>query len=332
MKSLQSAEGGRLWFVDWIRAIGILYVVAYWHLFEWVQGVPNYVNPLTTLLKYLALGSFVFVSGYLLGGRKTKITMNGLRSFYLKRLVRILPLYLLALAIFLWLGWTSWGVAIKSALGLSLFWGPAPLTLWFVAMLLAYYLTAPFLAANAHSLGRFASVSVLFFVVIVALKFSLPDGDSKVVIYFPTFCLGVWWGSVPREVGKSVVPILLAVSLLSFVGLSFLEVRGLKSLMYILSIACGSLGIFALCEHNSAIFPRSALMLAISYASYSMYLFHRPLIAFATAVWFPEGTIPQIAYLWIFVVPFVFAVSWGVQKVYDAGWKRLSLSGSLAVR
>jgi peptidoglycan/LPS O-acetylase OafA/YrhL len=267
MKSALLKRSDRLCFVDWIRAAGILYVVAYWHLFEWVREVFNYVNPLTTLLKYLALGSFVFVSGYLLAGRKTKITTHGLRLFYLKRLVRILPLYLLALVIFLWLGWTSWGVAIKSAVGLSLFWGPAPLTLWFVAMLLAYYVTAPFLAANAQSPARFVAASGAFFAAIVALKFSLPDGDSKVVIYFPAFCLGVWWGSAPRRTGKSMVALLLGISLLCFASLSLLEVRGLKSLLYILTIACGSCGLFAWCERRASSFPRSALVLSISYAS-----------------------------------------------------------------
>jgi hypothetical protein len=63
-----------------------------------------------------------------------------------------------------------------------------------------------------------------------------------------------------------------------------------------------------------------------------MYLYHRPLITFATGIWFPEGAVAQIAFLWIVVVPFVFAVSWGVQKVYDFGWDRLSLSRSLAGR
>ncbi len=308
----------RLVFIDWIRAVGILYVVAFWHGFEWVRGEPFHITPVTTALKFTALGLFVFVSGYLLGRQPIDLTARGLMQFYRRRLLRIWPLYAVALLVFFFLGLADADVAWRSAFGISLFWGPAPLTLWFVAMLLSYYVLAPFLvtAASRSTLHLIVASGVLL-AVIVVLKTALPHGDSRIVLYFPTFVLGIWWSCKARPLALPTIVLLMLAGCLCFIAVSCSDVRGLNTLLYIGFIGCASFGVFALCQRHAERFPAYFLVAAVSFASFAMYLFHRPIIIGMTAFYFPASAQAQIAYLWLIVLPVIIAASWLAQFLYD---------------
>jgi hypothetical protein len=97
--------------------------------------VPSCADPVARLtmgLTYAALATFVFCSGFLLARRDVKVDPQGLWSFYVRRLLRIYPLDLIALVSF---GIAKWQQILERALLTSMLTLPAMPTLWFVAVM-----------------------------------------------------------------------------------------------------------------------------------------------------------------------------------------------------
>ncbi|MFL6696444.1 MAG: acyltransferase family protein [Vitreoscilla sp.] len=129
--------------VEVLRAGCVLYIVGFWHLMDYTHGLGGYNNAVTVRLTVIVLGLFTFLSGFLLARAPMRLGRSELKRFYAKRLLRIYPLYLLALLAFWALGIADRGIALKAALGISMLYGPPPATLWFVTMILVFYLIAP---------------------------------------------------------------------------------------------------------------------------------------------------------------------------------------------
>ena len=141
----QPAESKRNLSIDVLRVVCILYIVGYWHLVPYTQGYPGYATFITEAIKDSALGVFVFCSGYLLGLREVRLSPAGLWDFYKRRLLRIYPLYALALLLFGLFGLAGSANLWQAAALMSMFLPPAPYTLWFITMIMAFYLIAPLL-------------------------------------------------------------------------------------------------------------------------------------------------------------------------------------------
>lgn len=149
--------------IDILRALSVLYIVGYWHLFNYIQGFPH-ANYYTEALTYTILGTFTFASGYLLAGRALGGGVAGLLAFYRRRLLRIYPLYAIALVIFVGIGLVDATIATRAALLVSMLLPPAPPTLWFITMIMSFYLIAPLLINFAERTGVFLAIVVLIMV------------------------------------------------------------------------------------------------------------------------------------------------------------------------
>ncbi|MEK8025099.1 acyltransferase family protein [Pseudaquabacterium rugosum] len=182
----------RLPWIDGLRAVCALYIVGFWHLMDYVPGWPGYHNAVTQRLTVGVLGLFVLLSGFLLGQGAVAPGWAGLRRFWVRRLWRIHPLYLLALLAFWAIGLIGLKGVAKAALGLSMLWGPPPPTLWFVTALLVYYAVAPWLM-RALDLGRVAGLAAVALagVVLAGLVFGGGHGDRRLLLYFPAFAAGL---------------------------------------------------------------------------------------------------------------------------------------------
>jgi surface polysaccharide O-acyltransferase-like enzyme len=55
----------------------------------------------------------------------------------------------------------------------------------------------------------------------------------------------------------------------------------------------------------------------LSYSSYCMYLFHRPVYIFLKKMYFPFDSLSQLFYLLFFCVPFIILLSYIIQYSYD---------------
>ena len=162
--------------IDLLRVLCILYIVGYWHLIPYTHWLPGYANHYTEALKDIALGTFVLSSGLLLARRDLRPRLREVLGFYGRRVVRIYPLYLVALLLFGAAGLASQAVVVNGALLISMFVPPAPPTLWFLTMIVFFYLLAPVLIRAARSRRGFMLTALALLA--PALLIGLPGANG----------------------------------------------------------------------------------------------------------------------------------------------------------
>jgi peptidoglycan/LPS O-acetylase OafA/YrhL len=319
MSANADMAGGRarLLFIDYLRAAAILYIVGFWHLWEYAPDAPAYQNGFTHAVIFMVLGLFVFLSGVLLGRNEVRPDARSVLCFYRRRLLRIWPLYILALLTFVAFGITNWATAAKSAIGLVMFFGPSPATLWFVAMLVWFYLLAPFLIISAKRVPLFAGFCAALYVGMAVVAMILPQADKRLFIYFPAFAAGIaagvgLWAPQRWCLAAGLAAAAFIALLCSGVHLRLLTVP-LEGAVAVV----GPVFVYAWCWPKAAALKPVPIVMAVSYASFAMYLFHRPILGACQRVFMPDGFFFQWVYLTLVCLPLVGLVSWIAQRAYD---------------
>jgi peptidoglycan/LPS O-acetylase OafA/YrhL len=312
--------------VDFLRALCILYIVGYWHLIPYTSALPGYANWFTEGLKDTALGTFVFCSGYLLGRHAITLDPRGLWSFYRRRLLRIYPLYLLALILFGVFGLASQKSVIDGALLLSMFRPPAMPTLWFITMIMVFYLIAPLLIRFAHRPLVTLLIGCGLFAALVAQHQWVRHIDLRLLMYLPVFVFGILYQRHPSprvmaERLQWLLPVLLILMLpLSVIGNEW-SLRG--ALLIIPLTLVGALTIFVFAERFAQWFHAPTITF-LAYASFGLYLFHRLVFKLVIASDYPTQGWSQIIFLLVVALPLSLLVGYGIQRGYDALAARLS--------
>ncbi len=298
----------------------MLYLVGFWHLLEYTRAIPHYQNDITHRVTWITLGIFFFISGYLIGAGRTSLSARGLGSYYLKRFWRIYPLFLVALAWFTHLGICRHDIAVRAALGISVFLGPAPPTLWFVAMIIVFYLAAPaLLYVSRHRSGmeafllNLAVMLAMYWYLVVTGRLEL-----RMLVYFSVFFLGIYAGAKPQVFTRRKTVVALAV--LSFMLSFFTHVRSLPMRVVTIVPMIAFCSLFVVMLARELRIGQGRLrtgILALSSASYCMYLFHRPVYILANRYYFPDTPWLQVAYLVGCCLPAVILLAYVVQKGYD---------------
>lgn len=299
--------------IDLIRGISVFYIVSYWHLFNYTQAFRGYYNPFTHNLTRIILASFVFISGYLIASKNFKINWQNILTFWRKRLIRIYPLYALALVLFYWQNIANSQTLIKAAFLLSMFFPPAPYTLWFITMIMIFYLVAPFLLKYANNLNIYLVLTGLLWLIF------LFKGTSEISLYFPSFALAIWLRANPQWLDKLQQQQLILT--ITFVILFVLKITGYLSMKWLgIEIFFINLGAILFYFYSYQIMNRvkyTGLIEQMSYVSFGMYLFHRPIFSFTKSVFFPSGETAQVIYLLGVALPLTIIISWLIQKLYD---------------
>lgn len=315
--------------IDLLRVICIVYIVGYWHLIPYTAWLPGYANNITEAIKDIALGTFVFSSGLLLARRDVQLRLGDFLGFYQRRVARIYPLYLFALLVFGLAGLASAPVLLKAALLVSMFAPPAPPTLWFIAMIMFFYLLAPLLIWAAHRPARFLILCGGILAGCLAYHHLIRPMDSRLFLFLPSFALGIYVQRVTvahRFMHARRVYLLAALIPAYWLGLPAgngfdLEVSLLRAPLVLLGAALCVAYAERLGGHL-----HSPFILKLSYASFGVYLFHRPIFELAKSLYFPTDGFDQALYLLLIAVPISFVVAYWAQKAYDAGMTRLTAS------
>lgn len=147
--------------------------------------VPDSFSTIAFTPAWIAMGIFFLLSGYLLGKGfykgKYKTDLDGILSFWLSRLIRILPMYLLALIIaFLFINPTWFFMQnIKVLISLLTFtYNGTPGidavgALWFISTIFQLYLLAPIVYKFIISKIKKYHVFVFIFLLLLGLSFRL---------------------------------------------------------------------------------------------------------------------------------------------------------------
>lgn len=313
--------------IDLLRVLCIVYIVGYWHLIPYTSWLPGYANHFTEALKDIALGTFVFSSGLLLARRDVRLRLDDFLDFYRRRVVRIYPLYLFALGVFWLTGLAGLAVIAKAALLVSMFAPPAPPTLWFITMIMFFYLLAPLLIWAAHRPARYLMLCAGILAGCLAYHHYLRPMDSRLFLFLPSFAAGIYLqrnSHLHQFLHRQHVYLLAALIPAFWLGLPAgngfdLSVSLLRAPMTLLGAAVCVIYAERLFGHL-----HSPAVLKLSYASFGVYLFHRPVFELARRIYFPADGFDQALYLLLVAVPLSFILAYWVQKNYDTGMARLT--------
>lgn len=297
----------------------MLYIVGYWHLFNYTHAFPKYQNALTVRLTVIVLGAFTLVSGYLIGKKPIDANFSAALGFYKSRLARIYPPFAVALLCFFLSGLVTPKTMVASLTLSAMFLGPAPMTLWYITMIVVFYMLAPLLLqAKARGRTSFVGACVAIFFSLLALQHATGTGDTRMSIYFPCFALGMFMSGMATGRLARALPAMVLLAMFG-VWLGKLETQSLESSYLSIPLAAsGALTAFALCMkiRIKSGWLASAIT-NLSFASYFMYLTHRPIFLYLHRWHEPESGLGQLAYLQLFCLPVIVATSWALQRLYD---------------
>ena len=302
----------------------MLLVVGFWHLLNY-SGTDEPRNAFTTRLIVIALATFFFLSGYFVGGYEAAASWASVRAFYAKRLLRTYPLYFVSLLAFLPLRLIGPLTFVKAAFLVSMLCKPAPLTLWFMTLLLLLYLVTPgiALALDRGGLKRSVAALVAVYVLVYAYSYVTHLLDERLLLYSPVFVLGVVVARKRLTGSVAASPWLWLGIFVAGIALSFVPAGPALHAVLEVPLATGA----AYClwrgfDRLSVTSRRvSRAIWSLSYASYCMYLFHRPIYVAISAIWLPERLSLRIVYLCLVGLPIIAVVSFWLQRGYDA-WAR----------
>ena len=313
---------------DILRALAIILLMVHHSEPYGLKLFGISLEGLNPYFEAILLGIFFFISGYFTG-RTFQKENKGSVSFFSSRMLRIFPPYLLAVVLYIFV----LGVTLKKfnlfvyLTGTHFIFAPnyakIVLTLWYVGAIILFYLIFGLLLANLHSTRGLIIGATIVFVVIYALHQWTGLIDQRFFKYYIVFLFGILcvrvdylstWLSGGQVLLKSVITFLALVVFSQVLALS--SVSPLYILGTVLFIISWVMLLFALATRvKSPIILKLAVL--ISYASFFVYLIHRPLWAFLLGV-FPVNT--AIGQVFFKIVPasiFIFILSYYLQSGYD---------------
>ncbi len=329
---------------DLMRALGIIIILLH-HLPEYTFNyynlnflrIPLDLSPLNELNRYLGLGLFIFLSGYLLNLKKPRFnTLESAKTFLQKRFMRIFPLYYLALLFFFYIHdfWNPLhiGIYLLGFQGIINAAIPSPLpTLWFIGLLVAYYSFFVLLMAKKWTKTQQIILALSSGIGIFIINQFFPVADFRLILYIWVFLLGIYSAEynifqtkVWLKFGGLTVPLFISTLLILFY-IESQESIIIEHLPGYLLINCLMVTFIVSLYYCAERFCQKFLLppwvLSISYSSYCVYLFHRPLL------WFMDSGLHKLlgenhdplisSFLLTVGIAIIFIVAHFLQSIYD---------------
>lgn len=301
--------------VEAARALLMLYVVGYLHLGSYVGDGQSHTGWANLPITQLMLGCFTFISGYLLAAKPLQLRLPQVLAFYRRRFARIYPLFLSALVGFVLLWLTDWRTAVKSALGLSMFWPHPPMTLWYVVMLLVCYALAPLLLAGT---SRTALATGLALLGLMAAWHRVMPMDLRMATQFAAFASGVLVARTGlRRITWSPLFIGACAAALALQFLTARTPEPVSAWTAAPAVCLCSLLMLRLLDALPDTWTHHPSIRFLSHASFCAYLFHR--VVYAVLERLVSFNDAAMHWLWLLAValPTVLLLSALIQTVYD---------------
>ncbi len=299
--------------IDLLKSIAILYIVGFWHLLDYAPVIKNFHTPLWHLVTWSMLALFVFISGYL---SYNSFKRKGTRKFLLDRFLRIYPLYFFAALGFYLVRIYDVSMFLKAISVTGMFWTPAPLTLWFISMLIVYIIMTPLFLTVLQRYGTrgFIGISVTVFILLYFLKWKCHI-DERLPLYFWAYILGMYVAFNGKFL-KYQKPLFLWGGIFMIFYL-FLFFQGLYSwtLSYIPLVTL--LAFFFFSMGKGLELRYSGWIVYIATASYCMYLFHRLVYTLFTWIYVPSSVEWRFVFYFCIGLPIIVMSSYLIQRSYD---------------
>ena len=368
---------------DILRIISCLIVIVLIHIpnnyaYPFYMDLSAYTGYiLHTLGISVAMGSFVFISGFSLFLSENNRKLNSkdkIKKFLKKRFLRIFPLYWLALIIYLLIFPDSsrtlfFGIA--HVFGLQMVFAPMggdPIwTIWFIGIIVIYYLIF-ILLSYLDSLKKIIPASILIQAVLVTINLLFEMVELRFFQYYNIFILGIVIAKLYTSpqftkfkeslIQKNKHLPLIIISLMALISIplyfvlarycytSFRSNYGTEYLFLIvewqpgffevasafllrqLDIVFYLIGSFSLLYLVMKILRKifkgeriHKIISVVSYSTFTVYLFHRPIIILLSAIVTSIFNVDMYAkanfYIALLFVPIIFLFSYCLQKTFD---------------
>lgn len=325
-------KNNRIPFFDTARVISMLWIVCIWHLSASMRSFPDLSSPICASITVAALSTFTFISAFFVSGRVT--LKKDIVPFYKKRLARFYILYIIScisMVIAKYLSGSENMMTMRqlilSLLGLSAILGPAPITLWFFSMLMFFYIITPFVDLIPQIKRKMVAL-VLLYGLIAGAIFTF-DGDFRVLVFYPSYCLGLLLnektkvsfksGKVFKERRFKEFALLNTVLLVLCIMLYAEHFDSNYWFLYRTPIAIFSITTVLVISNYISVAHVRRIVQFGSYISMCVYLFH------SQAFWVAELVFGKMNFVeaYLFVVPLLFYTCWLAQKGYDICFERM---------
>jgi peptidoglycan/LPS O-acetylase OafA/YrhL len=303
-----------------LRAAGLLYIIGFWHLFDYSLAPTWHHRPAGQLLTWCMLGLFSYISGWLLSRRYVLDSPSQILRFYGRRLVRIYPLFLVALAAFFRVGLVDPVTFRQGALLLNMITGRPLVTLWFVTMILLFYGLTPAYLCHPSTTKTIVLTAALW-AALVALHLSTGAVDLRLAQYLIPYAGGILAARSPalakalqdrRWLAAS--PLVAVVTALAFTRW---DDPLLRSILADIAIA-GTLPLFLLIGRVLSRRLPPVWIGRVSQASFCAYLIHRLTYQVGTTLWKPTSLPGSLFYLLGILLPATIGLGWLIQRGYDS--------------
>jgi peptidoglycan/LPS O-acetylase OafA/YrhL len=301
------------------------------------------------LNSHFGLSLFLFISGYFLSRPNPSFEKWGdVRRFILKRYVRIFPLYIVAFFLFVAINGGVWDASrirdsltvcsfILNLLGLQVIFASKScvplLTLWFVGLILSYYYLFVILARAGRTMIRFIALILIIPLFATAVMHWAGLMDERFLLYWAVFIAGILEGKYRllermRPSHIVLLSLLFIVSFSLYVAFSYpeeipparpsvLSLAGMKAFVLLNAIMLSFVPLVFACARGIVRAGRCAVLQKIGFASFCIYLFHRPVWWLMTDMYSPTNLVMKVAYLALLGIPLSILLSYYLQRFYD---------------
>lgn len=306
--------------IDILRGGAVLYIVGFWHIRGYSTALSSFCRTKTTqFLTCCVLGLFVYLSGFLLSQKYNFEKPGDTLRFYRRRFLRIYPIYLIALTIFLVMGYVNLKGYIRAVLLSNMFTGKHLMTLWFITMILVFYAITPLYLKSYKPVKAIIYTIVAYFGLLI-LHMNTGIIDLRLPQYLPIFAAGIISArsiSIQRALQSKYI---VVISFLYFVLLGWLFTKIEDKIISVLVVSLASFaGIPLLQAMAKALAPflNKKLVFILSYSSFSLYLIHRITFGLGTMLYRPQTIMSAVLYLVCILLPVTIAISYLFQMLYD---------------
>jgi peptidoglycan/LPS O-acetylase OafA/YrhL len=306
--------------IDVLRCGAVLYIVGFWHIIGYSNVLKSFCKTKTTqFLMYCVLGLFVYLSGFLLSQKYSFEKAGDILRFYRRRFLRIYPMYLIVLTVFLVMGYVNLRGYIRAVLLSNMFIDKNLKTLWFITMILVFYAITP-LYLKSYKPAKIIIYTIVAYFGLLILHMSSGIIDLRFPEYLPIFAAGIITArsiSTQRAMQSKYI---VVISFLCFVLLQQIFLRIENRIISVLVISLASFAgvpVFQAMAKALAPLLNKKLVFILSYSSFSLYLIHRITFGIGTMLYRPQTIMSAIFYLVCVLLPVTIAISYLFQMLYD---------------
>lgn len=340
--------------LDFIRALAIIFILV-------THGAGYLVNNQMVQIfsPYFAsfgVGLFVFLSGYVMYlSNKSFASNKEILIFYKKRILRIFPLYWIALLVFIIIFGVLMPIFAKSfvystdvmnfgvyniivhSLGLQILLSPAYatpiLTLYYVGLIVVFYLIYPFLIRFSNNIQEFFLISMVPLIGFIVIRFFFNVIDDYFFKYYLIFILGIFYCYTVSSDNKNIKKFLILIPIIMGFSLIF-DIRNISNPYFgnsaiisdVINFAAFDIVVISFCliqfEFSNLFIDDCTmkfknLISNIAFSSYAIYLFHRPILTVFFGIAYFAGVPPAIRDLIIVLIaiPSIFIISYYIQTL-----------------